>query len=961
MFCAIKLPAVAGDEGRIRYTCKWERLSELSGLRLPGALITACLPAPKRTLRPSSSRVRSPMLLSDTQQQDLKTLQQIAMKLSTACPDMLQMARDTALTLLAEHQLDDLEPDQVYFHRFHQATSSPRTFTGWQHDTQPSQTLTLVQLVMRRFSVAEQDASDLLSTYCGFYSKGPGEAAYDERNEIRLLPKDALDYFWSIDFSSLFDQRARDFWTRHGDDYRTLAKATFLVKALETQAHAGNKALAARVRLAAEALAGKRDGAPTLAHLQQTNLPPAGMKVLAFSLGERISSDILRIVMADGYQLLYLPGEAEAFRLFANDRELHAWVLATTLTPAGKARLTSHFPLACHQESSLIKVADYLAHWTNTGLAALLDLMRRQWDALEVGGINTLGKPLHMDAFSYLHKAAQQRMTDDAELALRSNADLRKQLWLGYLSAANTVFGPLTALAWPVALAGVGAGLVEIGLDIDQAINGHTSAERQAGVQNAIFAVINTLMIGLAGATDAGAPASETGAAGPALEPPIAPDLPVEHDFPEELQPATPQEIETWVPKAFQPGELDNQLQALQSNDIVATKAGRGPLEGVHLQNGNFYAMVGDLTYQVRFIHELETWVIVDPETPFSFRQAIPIVRDVDGRWQPHERMGLKGGTPRFLLKAWGRLRPRPQLPPLTLELYDIAEPERSELKPFALTGAGAQLMRDPYGSPLNRAYHQALGQMTRDVEIFYDQLRLPERPAIPNIPQGADARQIIGSLYEEHQGLVMGESHIEDGARQFLTRNMKQFKRQGVKVLYSEHFMVDYQQADMDMFNRTGVLPADLKTYVETWDETAAVQSNDPVHYTLKGMLYEAYSQNIRVQGIDSMLSYRMGWEELPPFPAPRQRMMNYAAQQIITADQTQRGTSKWVALMGNSHANLFEDVPGVSELQGCIGLRVARAGVGQTLDIGIDPGLGVDGGFVRSDLLLSVPPVRS
>ena len=29
VFCAIKLPAAAGDEGRIRYTCKWERLSEV--------------------------------------------------------------------------------------------------------------------------------------------------------------------------------------------------------------------------------------------------------------------------------------------------------------------------------------------------------------------------------------------------------------------------------------------------------------------------------------------------------------------------------------------------------------------------------------------------------------------------------------------------------------------------------------------------------------------------------------------------------------------------------------------------------------------------------------------------------------------------------------------------------------------------------------------------------------------
>lgn len=894
------------------------------------------------------------MTLTEQQQQDQVALKRIATGLSIACPDMVQMAREAALALLARHRLDTLEPDQVYLHRFHEAASSPCTFTGWQHFTPPFESMTLVQLVMYRFTAAEQGASDLLSTYSGFYAKGPGEAVYDEHNEIRLLPKDALDYFWEIDFRSRFEQRASDFCAKHGDDLRTMAKATFLAEALHTCKHAGNGALTTRVQQAAKALAGEHDGAVTLHYLRQSTLPAHGVSLYAFSIGERISSDILRIVFADGHQLLYVPGQLQAFHLFASDRELHAWVLANTVEPLQKARLMSHFPLAEHQPSAAHKALDFLSHFAVIDLGGLLEVMRRQWNAAEIGGVDKPDTPLHIDAFSHLSQAAQQRMTDDAQFALHSNWDIRKDMLRGYLRAGLKVFGPLTALASPVALACAGAGAALITLDIDEAFNGHNSAERQAAVENAFFDIIDTLQFGLAAVSGAGAISPE----------PVPPlEAPVEPVPPAELEPATQEEIETWVPKAFQPGELTSQLQALQSNDIVTAPAGRETLEGIYTQDGKYYAMVDDLTYQVRYAGELKTWVIVAPENPFAFRQSVPIVRDADGSWKALAPLGLKGGTPRFLLKAWGRLQPRPALAPLELELYPLAEPERSQLRPFALTGDDPYgTMRDPFNGSASQAYHRALWQMTRDVEAFYDQVQLPIRPALPAFAPSANARQIIASLYEENQGLVLGESHTEECARQFLTQNMRQLKRQGVNVLYSEHFMIDYQQADMDVFNRTGVLPAELKTYVEAWDaEVQMRETTRTIRYTLKRVLYEAYAQNIRVQGIDTMVGYRMNWEMGAPFNAARQRMMNYTAHRIITADQAQRGPSKWVALMGNTHANTFEHVPGVSELQGCIGLRVESGAPRDALSIGVDPGLEVDGELARSDLLLSVPPART
>ncbi|NER62174.1 hypothetical protein G3435_23840 [Pseudomonas sp. MAFF212428] len=61
----------------------------------------------------------------------------------------------------------------------------------------------------------------------------------------------------------------------------------------------------------------------------------------------------------------------------------------------------------------------------------------------------------------------------------------------------------------------------------------------------------------------------------------------------------------------------------------------------------------------------------------------------------------------------------------------------------------------------------------------------------------------------------------------------------------------------------------------------------------------------------------------------------------------------------MGNSHANLFQGVPGLAELEGVVGLRVEDVPIGRPDEWGLDPGrAGVMSGFrevrVQSDLRL-------
>ncbi len=147
------------------------------------------------------------MTLNEQQRNDLQALQALASEVSASCPDLREQARQFAKTLLERHQLASLEPDQVYFHRFHGASSSPRTFSGWQHLERPYQSMTLPQLVIHRFDANDQDNADLLGLYGGFYREGPDKDVFDERNEVALAPGAVLEELWAYDFASQYQRR----------------------------------------------------------------------------------------------------------------------------------------------------------------------------------------------------------------------------------------------------------------------------------------------------------------------------------------------------------------------------------------------------------------------------------------------------------------------------------------------------------------------------------------------------------------------------------------------------------------------------------------------------------------------------------------------------------------------------------------------------------------------------------
>src|SRR5690606_6770988 len=134
----------------------------------------------------------------------------------------------------------------------------------------------------------------------GFYTAGPEAGAYDTSNEVKMLPVDVMNDFWSIDFCTAYRARLDAFWQSSADEFRTLAKANFLAKALEEREseHLGVTDL----QVLLDAVAANVHAPFQLSMLTDVASVPTGLRVTAFDIGGHRASDILRVVTSTGRQ-----------------------------------------------------------------------------------------------------------------------------------------------------------------------------------------------------------------------------------------------------------------------------------------------------------------------------------------------------------------------------------------------------------------------------------------------------------------------------------------------------------------------------------------------------------------------------------------------------------------------------------------------------------------------------------
>ncbi|WP_397450265.1 dermonecrotic toxin domain-containing protein [Pseudomonas sp. NA-150] len=647
----------------------------------------------------SSAIIQAPK--SDQQQ-----LRERARQFVVDYPDLHNLAHAAAEKIIRQHTRLNLNPQKVFWHRFATANSSPRTFTGWQHSSKPVESMTLIELLMHRFNAHDQLASDELSLYGGFYTDGPDHQFFDETNEVPMLPQDVLRDFWALDFSAAYTRTLECFWAAHNENFYVLAKARFLAAAGECLRR--GQLLSADFERVSAVVTNRPRAVPALSALLGPTPATRNLSVHTLDVGGVRAHDILRIVSSDGQQVLYIPDAQQPFRAFDSEQVLYDWVKGQFLGATTRPTLIGHFL------RSSVELSEY-------GPAFERDvgrLIARDW-SVERHLLNQHREPISGDAFVYLRDIARQKMADDATQLLTSNTDLRKQMWIGYLSAFIQVFGGMAPLGWPIALTLVGASLVNTGLNIDQAINGKTAAQRQAGVLGAILNAIY-LFCNL---------------------PLLASMRPV-----------------TKCTTVIEGGVVLSGIEARQSaSELIElaepldalTPSTDGRYRGVfRLENGQTWIKLDNLPQPVLFNEGLQSWVIIDPQNPFAFYGLRPVQLNAQGQWTQALPLGLSGGAPMDALPEASGSTPRPyssvksefwdrfMLQHLSEEqrysaqalerqqqIINILELDGSDVVGYDSDGNKAHL--DQWGA-LHRVFKNGEGTYVGDVVQFYTEEEAP-------------------------------------------------------------------------------------------------------------------------------------------------------------------------------------------------------------------------------------------
>lgn len=412
---------------------------------------------------------------------DHSRLNSMARQWAAAYPDIYAQALALARRIVTQLTGSAIDPRGIYWHRFDSAHGSPRTFSGWEHNGHPVESMSLVQLVMRRFPASDQDSLDYLDTLSGFYTQGPEHTVFDERNEVRLLVQDVAQAFWAADFATTYTQSVERFWREQSSQFVVLAKVAFVASVAEAVKNA--ELTPAQLQLLRRGMAGSLEAGISLDTLSQPFTPAAGVSVRSFDLAGHVARDILRVVDEQGRQVLYLPGQARALRGFDDKLELYHWLQACAKTAGPRQALLAHF-----------SADGRLGGARDAALQQVLDRVRDDPGRREMSVLNQQDTAISGDPFMHLRDRARREMSEQASLLLTSNHDLRRRIWINDLAAFLSVAGALAPLAWPIALSMVGAGLTRMLLGIQVATSTHDPQERHQAILTAVFSAIQVAL-----------------------------------------------------------------------------------------------------------------------------------------------------------------------------------------------------------------------------------------------------------------------------------------------------------------------------------------------------------------------------------------------------------------------------------------------------------------------------------
>jgi hypothetical protein len=387
-------------------------------------------------------------------------------QLLQAIPDPHTIAEKELKKALEKHGYHDIDPSNTFFNMFEGANSSPRSYNGWEHTEQPVRSYTLTQAVMLNvFNEFRDGFPGDINLFTGVYTKGAGASQYNEHNEVRLLSSKLWDIdYYDLDIQASYTAALKQFWQKYSEKFTHLMRDNFAFSAY--QQYKLGLLNQAQYQLARAVIKGKR---------------PDDVYVYRFDIYGYDSSDIL-LIEQQGHEpgLLYIPGADQPFIAFNNERQLKKILYRAIQSTASRQALAKHFSLYDRQDGVSYSGVD----------SSLNALANQSWDD---SYFMMKKHPLYGDVFARLTEIQKARMASDGDTVIKSNSEAERDY---ILSTTYSLFSVLPIM--DIVLPELGIPLMlaisttQLGLSIDQSINGDTFAERQ---QAAKMTAVNAALL----------------------------------------------------------------------------------------------------------------------------------------------------------------------------------------------------------------------------------------------------------------------------------------------------------------------------------------------------------------------------------------------------------------------------------------------------------------------------------
>jgi hypothetical protein len=271
------------------------------------------------------------------------------------------------------------------------------------------------------------------------------------------------------------------------------------------------------------------------------------------------------------------------------------------------------------------------------------------------------------------------------------------------------------------------------------------------------------------------------------------------------------------------------------------------------------------------------------------------------------------------------------------------------------------------FGISRSDEFKKCQSRLKADAAEFLKNVDISKRPGIPSLNDAESHEELVKKALASANGMVIAEAHYSIASKKFAIDNMSMFAKNGVKTLFIEHLCSDLHQGYLDEYSKSppgSPMPEQLKSYLENQDSGQMIDlfiapdlreryDAQKKNYNFTKMVEEAKKEGIRVVAIDCGASYSIykdGLSSTEDAEKQRLRTMNYLAAKRVQALESHEGAGKWIAFVGNAHANTYQNVPGIAELTGSLSIAV---------DDGFKPLRLTDEERINPDLRVSIKAV--